>query len=466
MNMKQTKIWVSGLSSVLVLGLAVGFAMEQPEVSTLFSVFSQENPKASATELDLYADLSLVNRDIPLANELSKIFRIAVTTLEDWENSIGTTVTWHTTATDGVYISTNEPEENKLIQTEIYWTLGSNGAGVGGADSDWGKEFDITFILSSIDGFPHIYTENESLAYHLGISTSPDDLTAIPTSDPRAMTANDEASIYEYYAFKQDIAPIETVLDEYFCLLSTKTDEFTVGDTLTWTLDRNTSSKFVINQQNGKTIQGYVDEVLATQEQNGFLLNLPSASEILKEVDVTFEVAQSLDGTLFLFTEDLFISTIFSIPVNEIEEFNRIEVDHHWFLRKIPSDDWWKEGIVSTDMQIDVSTALELLKISRIFVAQSDEIPELVTVTWHSDLAGDSLQPRLSVTGENEEMRAYMEAELFNLFGEYGAGIEYILSEEAQKIPFSFTIVADEDGIPQFLIHDQFWAEHLDLPQL
>lgn len=471
MNMKKTKLWVSGFSSVLVLGLAVGFAMEQPETggTTLFSVFSQEKTEVLPTELELFGGFSWVNQDVNAVNELSKVFRIAVATLEDWEKSIGTTVTWHTTATNGINVTTNEPEGNNPIQKEIDLTLGVNGKSLGAAESEWGKASDITLILGNVDnGVPYIYTENESVAYHLIISTSPDDPTAIPESDPNP-SMEEEQTMYEYYAFMQDIAAMESVLEEFFYLLVAEMDDFTIGDTLSWTLDRNTPSKFVVNQQNGKTIQGYVDEVLAHPTQHNIPnipYDLPSASEILKEVDVTFEVAQSVDGSLFLFTEDQLISTIFSIPVNEKEEFNRIEVDHSWLLIKNPSDDWWKTGIASKDMEIDFSAAREILKISRIFVAQSNENPDGVTVTWHTDLPEDTQKPRLTVTGENESFRAYLENELYYVLGSGGSLIGFPISEEAKGIPFSFTINTDIDGVPQFMAHDDFWANPLDIPLL
>lgn len=464
MNMKKTTLWVSGLSTVLVLGMAVGFAMEQPESgeSTLFSGIFKEKQDVPPTDLEAYGDYSWVNKDVAAANELSKIFRIAVATLTDLEPSLGTTVTWHTTATNGVYITTNEEEGNAPIQQEIYLTMGQNGKSLGSAESEWGKSSDITFALASTtDGVPFIYTENESLAYHLGISTSADDHTAIPTSDPTPYFEN-EGTMYEYYAFIQDITPMKVILEEYFYLFYFETQEFTVGDTLTWTLDRENSSQFVVYQQNGNNLQGHVDSILATENQ----FNLPSASQILETVNVTFEVAQSVDGTLFLFTEDPFFSTTFSIPINEKEEFDPIEVDHNWLLVQSPSVDWWKIEYVSTDLEIDLSAANEVLKVSRIVVATSDAIPDGVTVTWHTDIAENTQVPHLTVTGENDGFREFLEYELYSFFESGGSLLGRAISEEAQEIPFSFTILSDSTGVPQFCAHDAFWAEHFDMPLL
>lgn len=430
------------------------------------------------TDLELYGNdfwsEEGTEEDLFTANELANLLRIALAIHSDPNNieaTSGTSVTWHTTATDGIYVTTDEPEGNSPIRDEIYLTLGENGDSLGLAESDWGKIADITFTVSYVTydeefTVPYIYTENESLAYRLGIPTSPDDVGSVPESDPTP--SNSEETKYEYYAFYQDITLFSYVMEHSFPLLLDEEGGLSVGDTLTWTLDRENAPEFMVHQQNGTTLQEAVDTAFKDLQYYNYCL--PSASQMLETVDVTFEVAESEDGSLFFFTEDPFLSTSLYIPINDKEEYERIDIEKEWMVMmdEDAGEGWWKDHFANNNMKQDVDHLIadELLKITRIITVTMVELPDGVTITWHTDLEEGSEEPRVTVEGDDESLRAEMESELTLIFGEGMLLIPLAESTIVQETPFVFTIQVDENGVPHFLAHDVYWAELLGLDLL
>lgn len=395
------------------------------------------------SDLERYGSDGREIMDVNKANELLKLSRISIAISD--VTPVGATVTWHTADTEGDSITVTGGYESFEQEFSYFmWDFTT-------AMTEWAKEEEITFVVSEDENkVPFLYTENESLAYRLGIPVS-DDVTNIPKSDPRP-TTNTGETMYEYYALIQDRDVLGELCGEVFGNLL-ETEDLITGDTFTW---HTGESRISVN---GSTeIKDIVEEKYGV---NGSQIG-KSVSKFFTE-DITITVGEDFDGNQFPIVDNEMMSYVTGITMDE---------DKNTYVTDFPSgnpEDFWLKSLLAESApdflavvyQTDLSAANELTKVVHITCAVMDAIPAGATVTWNTDWTEESGEPQILVTHEDPQVVEAMKKEIFLTIGEFNIGAA--TSQKYKDVPFVLHVDINEDGIPIFYCEEEIWANPLGL---